>query len=70
MSPTSRSTPPSTALGRRVCRTVLIPRTGQAWALPAADKKTPEPNASAIHDFLAGQTSCPHPLEHSRLRHM
>ena len=31
---------------------MLIRRTGQAWAMPAADKKDAEINASAIRDFL------------------
>src|SRR5262245_23608866 len=44
------------ASGVEVCHTMLIRRTGEAWALPAADKKEAEINASAIRDFLAGQT--------------
>ena len=44
------------ASGVEICHTMLIRRTGQAWAMPAADKKDAEINASAIHDFLAGQT--------------
>jgi hypothetical protein len=44
------------ASGVEVCHTMLIRRTGEAWALPAADKKDAEINASAIRDFLAGQT--------------
>jgi hypothetical protein len=35
---------------------MLVRRTGEAWALPAVDKKDAEINASAIRDFLAGQT--------------
>jgi hypothetical protein len=35
---------------------MLVRRTGEAWALPAADKKDAEINASAIRDFLARQT--------------
>lgn len=57
------------ASGVEVCHTMLVRRTGEAWALPAADKKDAEINASAIRDFLAGQTQCPHPLEPCRLRH-
>jgi hypothetical protein len=44
------------ASGVEVCHTMLIWRTGEAWALPAADKKDAEINASAIRDFLARQT--------------
>jgi hypothetical protein len=44
------------ASGVEVCHTMLIRRTGEAWALPAADKKDAEINASAIRDFLAGQS--------------
>ena len=44
------------ASGFEVCHTMLVRRTGEAWALPAADKKDAETNASAIRDFLAGQT--------------
>jgi hypothetical protein len=44
------------ASGVEVCHTMLIRRTGEAWALPAGDKKEAEINASAIRDFLAGQT--------------
>ena len=44
------------ASGVEVCHTMLVRRTGEAWALPAADKKDAEINASAIRDFLAGQT--------------
>ena len=50
------------ASGVEVCHTMLVRRTGEAWALPAADKKDAEINASAIRD-------CPHPLERCRLRH-
>ena len=44
------------ASGVEVCHTMLVRSTGEAWALPAADKKDAEINASAIRDFLAGQT--------------
>jgi hypothetical protein len=44
------------ASGVEVCHTMLVRRTGEAWTLPAADKKDAEINASAIRDFLAGQT--------------
>jgi hypothetical protein len=44
------------ASGVEICHTMLIRRTGEAWALPAGDKKEAEINASAIRDFLAGQT--------------
>ena len=44
------------ASGVEVCHTMLVRRTGEAWALPAADKKDAEINASAIRNFLAGQT--------------
>ena len=44
------------ASGVEICHTMLIRRTGEAWALPAADKKDAEINASAIRDFLARQT--------------
>jgi hypothetical protein len=44
------------ASGVEVCHTMLVRRTGEAWALPAADKKDAEINASAIRDFLARQT--------------
>jgi hypothetical protein len=44
------------ASGVEVCHTMLIWRTGEAWALPAANKKDAEINASAIRDFLARQT--------------
>lgn len=44
------------ASGVEVCHTMLIRHTGEAWALPAADKKDAEINASAIRDFLGQQT--------------
>jgi len=44
------------ASGVEICHTMLIRRTGQAWAMPAADKKDAEINASAIRDFLGRQT--------------
>ena len=52
------SIPPSTALrASRLCHTMLVRSSnGEAWALPAADKKDAGINASAIRDFLAGQT--------------
>jgi hypothetical protein len=43
------------ASGVEVCHTMLVRRTGEAWALPAADKKDAEINASAIRDFLSRQ---------------
>ena len=47
------------ASGVEVCHTMLVRRTGEAWALPAADKKDAEINASAIRDFLAGPDLAP-----------
>jgi hypothetical protein len=44
------------ASGVEICHTMLIRRTGEAWALPAADKNDAEINASAIRDFLVRQT--------------
>jgi hypothetical protein len=43
------------ASGVEICHTMLIRRTGEAWALPATDKKEAEINASAIRNFLADQ---------------
>jgi hypothetical protein len=44
------------ASGVEVCHTILIRNTGEAWALPAADKKEAEINASAIRNFLGRRT--------------
>ncbi len=40
------------ASGVEVCNTMLVMRTGAAWALPAADKKDAETTAVAVRDFL------------------
>jgi hypothetical protein len=41
------------ASGVDICHTMVIFRTGDAWALPAADKNEAQANAVAIRDFLA-----------------
>jgi hypothetical protein len=38
--------------GIEVCHTTVIARTGQAWALQAADKKEAQANATAMREFL------------------
>jgi hypothetical protein len=40
------------ASGIEVCHTMVILRTGEGWALPAADKKEAQVNAAAIRQFL------------------
>ena len=40
------------ASGVEICHTMLITRAGAGWALPAADKKEAQANASAIRGFL------------------
>jgi hypothetical protein len=40
------------ASGVEICHTMVIFRTGDAWALPAADKNEAQVNAVAIRDFL------------------
>jgi hypothetical protein len=40
------------ASGVEVCHTMVILRTGQGWALPTADKKEAQVNATAIRQFL------------------
>lgn len=41
------------ASGVEICHTMLVHRTGEGWALPAADKKGAELDAAAIREFLA-----------------
>ena len=40
------------ASGVELCNTVLVMRSGAAWALPAADKKDAETTAVAVRGFL------------------
>ena len=40
------------ASGVEVCNTMLVMRTGAAWALPAADKKDAEATATAMRGVL------------------
>jgi hypothetical protein len=40
------------ASGVEVCHTMLVMRTGDGWALPAADKKDAEASAKAVREFL------------------
>jgi hypothetical protein len=40
------------ASGVELCHTMLITRSGAAWALPAADKKDAEATAAALRGFL------------------
>ena len=40
------------ASGTEVCHTMVILRTGQGWALQAADKKEAQANANVIREFL------------------
>jgi hypothetical protein len=40
------------ASGVEVCHTMLITRAGAGWALPAADQKDAQANATAVRDFL------------------
>jgi hypothetical protein len=40
------------ASGVEVCSTMLITRTGEGWAFPAADKKGAEGTRAAIREFL------------------
>src|SRR5215207_1409104 len=44
------------ASGVEVCSTMLVMRTGAAWAFPCSDKKDAQESASAIREFL-GLTS-------------
>jgi hypothetical protein len=41
------------ASGVEVCRTMVIFRAGQGWALPGADKNDAQANAAAIRKFLS-----------------
>lgn len=40
------------ASGVEVWQTMLVMRTGAAWAFPAADKQDTEANATAVREFL------------------
>ena len=40
------------ASGVDVCSTMLIARSGAAWALPAADKRDAQATADTVRDFL------------------
>jgi hypothetical protein len=40
------------ASGVEVCHTVLVMRTGKAWAFPAANKQDAQTNATALRAFL------------------
>jgi hypothetical protein len=40
------------ASGIEVCNTMLVFRGGQAWVLPATDKKDAEASAAKIREFL------------------
>ncbi len=40
------------ASGVEVCNSMLLMRTGEGWALPAADKKDAEASARAVREFL------------------
>jgi hypothetical protein len=40
------------ASGVEVCHTMLIMRTGEGWAFPAADNQDAQTKAKAIRDFL------------------
>ena len=40
------------ASGVEICHTMVIFKTGDAWALPATDKSEAEGNATAIRNFL------------------
>ena len=40
------------ASGVEICQTMLVMRTGQAWALPAADRGDVQANLDAIRGFL------------------
>jgi hypothetical protein len=40
------------ASGIDVCSTMLIARSGAAWALPAADKRDAQTTADTVRDFL------------------
>jgi hypothetical protein len=50
------------ASGVDVCRTMLVMRTGAAWAFPCSDKKDAHANAEAIRQFL-GLGSSPSDLK-------
>ena len=40
------------ASGVEVWQTMLVMRTGEAWAFPATDKQDAETNANAVREFL------------------
>jgi hypothetical protein len=40
------------ASGVEVCNTMVIMRSGEGWAMPAADKKDAEASAAAIRAFV------------------
>ena len=40
------------ASGVEICNTMLVTRSGAAWALPAADRKDAEATAAAMRGFL------------------
>ena len=40
------------ASGVEVCNTMLVSRTGEGWALPAADKKDATATAQQLREFL------------------
>jgi hypothetical protein len=40
------------ASGIEICNTMLVFRTGVAWAFPASDKRDAEANAQALRGFL------------------
>jgi hypothetical protein len=48
------------ASGVEVCSTMLVMRTGAAWAFPSADKKDAQASADALRGFL-GFASMPPP---------
>ncbi|HEY0567168.1 MAG TPA: hypothetical protein VGD13_03415 [Xanthobacteraceae bacterium] len=48
------------ASGVEVCSTMLVMRTGAAWAFPSADKKDAQASADALRGFL-GFPSMPPP---------
>jgi hypothetical protein len=41
------------ASGVEVCNTMVIMRSGEGWAMPAADKKDAEASAAAIRTFVS-----------------
>jgi hypothetical protein len=40
------------ASGVEVCNTMVVMRSGEGWAMPAADKKDAEASAAAIRTFV------------------